>query len=142
MTRKMRATALLVALMGLGSVVAAQEVASIDLTGLRPRIDLRYPPSPPAKCNQEGVCVSGGYGGMSVACWGSVPGELRIDLTYLDRSEYGDGDVTEIEATIENAGRVPLQIPSSPHLADLQPSDESAEFNVQELQLGAFLELG
>jgi len=79
---------------------------------------------------------------MSVACWGSVPGELRIDLTYLDRSEYGDGDVTEIEATIENAGRVPLQIPSSPHLADLQPSDESAEFNVQELQLGAFLELG
>ncbi len=79
---------------------------------------------------------------MSIACGGAAPGELRVNLTYLDRSEYFDGDTAEIETTIENVGKIPLQIPWTPHLAGLQPEDESAKFGVYELQVGLFLNWG
>jgi hypothetical protein len=126
----------------LATVGSAQEVALLDLTGVTPRTDLRYPPSPPAKCDKSGVCTAGGVGGMSIACGGVAPGELRTSLSFLDRSQYVDGDKAEIEATVQNVGKISLLIPWTPHLGDLQPADENAKFVVYELQVGLFLNWG
>ena len=142
MTREIRTAVFVVAFAACTVLGTAQVIAFLDLTGVKPQLDLRYPPSPPAKCNKEGVCSGGGYSGMSIACGGAAPGELQVNLTYLDRSEYFDGDTAEIETTIENVGKIPLQIPWTPHLAGLQPEDESAKFGVYELQVGLFLNWG
>jgi hypothetical protein len=139
MTSEIRTIAFVVALAACTAIGMAQEIAFIDVTGVKPRLDLRYPPSPPAKCTKEGVCSGGGYGVMSMVCGGAAPGELRANLTHLDRTEYIDGDTADIEVTIENVGKIPLQIPWTPQLADLQPADENAKFVVDELQIGLFL---
>ncbi len=51
-----------------------------------------------------------------------------------------DGDPTrpfEIECKVLNTGTVPLDLPVSPHLADLQPSDASAAFTYMNIALAA-----
>jgi hypothetical protein len=138
MTPETRIMAIVVAIAACTAIGTAQEIAFLDLTGVRPRVDLRYPPSPPARCNKE-VCSGGGYGGIGIGCGGAAPGELRVNLIYLDRSEYFDGDMAEIETTIENVGKIPLQIPWTPHRADLQPPDARTRFRVYEFQVGLFL---
>jgi hypothetical protein len=120
----------------------AQEVTYLDLTGVTPRSELRYPHAPPTKCNEKGVCASGGFGGMSISCGGVARGQLRTSLSWMDRSEYVDGENAEIEAMIENVGDVPLEIPSTFHLAHLQPPDETEKFEVYTLQVGLFLNRG
>ena len=142
MTREIRTIVFVVAFAVSTVLGTAQEIAFLDLTGVKLRVDLRNPPSPPPQCNKQGVCSGGGYSGMSIACGGAAPGELRADLTYLDRFEYYDEDTAEIETTIENVGEIPLQLPWTPHLADLQPEDESAKFRVYEFQVGLFLNWG
>jgi hypothetical protein len=48
-------------------------------------------------------------------------GALRTTLVWLDRDEYAVGDHQKFEVRIENVGAVPVEMPFSPHLADLQP---------------------
>jgi hypothetical protein len=139
MTAKTKATLSVGIIMALAALAAAQEIAFLDLTGTTPRVELRHPPSPPPKCNRDGVCGSGGYVGASIACGGATPGELRTSLLSLDRSDYKEGDNAEIEVELQNTGHIPIAIPWTPHLADLQPADDAAKFSVQELQLGLFL---
>jgi hypothetical protein len=121
---------------------SAQDIPSLDLTGVVPRLELRYPIGPPAMCDENGACRSGGFGSVALACGGAAPGELRVNLSYMDRSEYVDGDEAEIEVILQNTGAIPLEIPWSPNLADLQPADESARFAVYELQVGLFVNWG
>lgn len=122
-----------------------QEVAFLDLTGVVPRTDLRHPPSPPPKCSPNGGCVGGGFGSVGIACGATALGEkrvLRVGLTSLNRLQYSDGEKAEAEFLVENIGEVAMQLPWSPHLADLQPADETAEFKVKHLLLGVSLRWG
>ena len=126
-------------------LASAQEVAYLDLTGVTPRVDLRHPPAPPPKCDSNGVCTGSGVGSLAVECGGGNAREKRALLTSLiwpDRSEYMDGDSAEIEVSIENVGDVPIEIPWTPHLADLQPEDETSKFHAMNLLIGLFLHWG
>jgi len=142
MTRDIRTTLFVAAFAAFAALGTAQEIGYLDLTGVQPRLALRFPSTPPAKCNKTGACAAEGVSGMSVACGGTTPGGLRINLTYLDRAEYFDGDTAEIETTIQNVGKTTIQIPWTPHLADLQPPDEGSTFAVYELKVGLFLNWG
>jgi hypothetical protein len=133
----------------LSGLAGAQEVAYLDLTGVTPRVELRHPPAPPPKCDSNQVCTGTGFGsgigGVGVADGGEAAGEkraLRTSLTFLDRSEYTNGDHAEIEVMITNAGDVPIEIPCTPHLADLQPADETSKFQAFNLLVGLFLHWG
>lgn len=125
-------------LVALAPAVAAQEVAYIDLTGGAQRIQLRHPPAPPPKCDDQGTCVGGGLGGGSVSCGAEDrrdPRALRVSITWLNSIAYVRTDQLEIEFKLENVGSVPLAIPVSPHLADLQPSDANQKFEYYSLSL-------
>ena len=52
---------------------------------------------------------------------------LRTTLVWLDRDEM-IGDHQKFELRFENVGSVPVEMPFSPHLADLQPVDASQKF--------------
>jgi len=130
-------TPLPILLLFLSTAVVAQEVGYLDLTDVRPRTTLRYPPAPPPAC-KDGVCVSGGFGGGSVACgagdWRD-PRALETTLTWLDRIDYQIGSNIEFEIKVENTGSEAMMIPWTPHLADLQPTDESQPFQYLELDV-------
>jgi hypothetical protein len=117
----------------LGTSIAcvAQEVGSIDLTQIVARTELRHP----APRSDE---VTDRRSGGSIAdlrhddCDArNAPkdaGALRTTLVWLDRDEYAVGDHQKFEVRIENVGSVPVEMPFSPHLADLQPVDASQKF--------------
>src|SRR5258707_14939074 len=130
----MRPMLLATALLAVALPGAAQEVAYLNLIGVTPETELRHPPAPPPKCNPDGSCQMPGFStGMSIGCGGTAGGEkraLRTTLTWMDRREYIEGDAAEFEVRIENAGSVPMNIPWTPHLAGLQPADESEPFTV------------
>ena len=60
---------------------------------------------------------------------------MRLSLVSLDRTHYKVGDASKFEVKIENTGSVPIRIPFSPHLADLQPKDPAQKFSYSELQI-------
>jgi hypothetical protein len=109
----------------------AQEVGFVDLTQIVARTELRHP----APRSDE---ATDRRGGGSIADLGhddcDVPnapkdaGTLRTTLVWLDRDEYAVGDHQKFEVRIENVGSVPVEMPFSPHLADLQPVDASQKF--------------
>jgi hypothetical protein len=66
-------------------------------------------------------------------------GALRTTLVRLDRSEYAVGDVPKFEVRIENIGSAPIEIPFSPHLADLQPEDASQKVRYLELSVDLWI---
>lgn len=112
------------------STCCAQEVASLDLTKIAQRLDLRRPKatSPP---------TSGDSGaGHSINCLRSKTkvGELRTSLS-LDRTSYRLGDEPIFEVQVENAGSTTIRIPFYPHLADLQPDDPTKNFPYSDLRI-------
>jgi hypothetical protein len=113
------------------STCCAQEVASLDLTKIAQRLDLRRPEatSPP---------TSGDSGrGQSSHCLRSEPkvGELRTSLRLLDRTSYRLGDEPIFEVQVENTGSTTIRIPFYPHLADLQPDDPTKNFPYSDLRI-------
>jgi hypothetical protein len=58
---------------------------------------------------------------------------------FLDRLSYIVGDQVEMEIKIENVGRVAMEIPWSPHLADLQPADETLPFSYSSMYITLLL---
>jgi hypothetical protein len=120
------------------SPCSAQEVASIDLTEVAARIDLRRP--------QATSPVTGGYHGYQDTrpCFDTThnAGTLRTSLVSLDRIHYQVGDEPRFEVTFENTGSAPIRIPVSPHLADLQPTDPAQEFAHYELQIALWIAAG
>jgi hypothetical protein len=102
----------------------AQELASLDLTKIEARVDLRRPKATsPAK---------GGYGGAdwTAGCFNSKQkaGSLHTSLVTLDRTHYQIEDEPTFEVTVANDGFTPIRIPFSPHLTDLQPSNPAQKF--------------
>src|SRR5215472_15637979 len=82
------------------SMCPAQEVASVDLTKISARMDVRRP--------QAASPSSGGYSSVSeqIDCRDSEHklGLLRTSVVSLDRTHYQEGDESTFEVTVENAG--------------------------------------
>jgi hypothetical protein len=116
----------------------AQEIKYIDLSLAPQRAELRYPPAPQPDCEAGKPCTGGGYGGVGIADGGPDRRDPQALGVYLLRVTPTDIDPTkpfEAEFRILNTGIAPIEIPVSPHLADLQPSDESAAFSYFSLSL-------
>jgi hypothetical protein len=128
----------LAVMLGSGACLA-QEVGFVDLTQIVARTELRRP----APRSDEATDRRGGDGivdGRHDDC--DVPhapkdaGALRTTLVWLDRDEYAVGDHQKFEVRIENVGSVPVEIPFSPHLADLQPVDASQKLGYSVARVG------
>jgi hypothetical protein len=110
----------------------AQEVASLDLTPVAARIDLRRPKATsPVKAEYSGIHSTTNH------CHDSSPkaGAVHTSLVSLDRTHYQVGDEPRFEVTVENVGSEPISIPFSPHLADLQPKNPAQKFAYYQLQV-------
>jgi hypothetical protein len=115
-----------------------QEVATVDLTKVTARLDLRRP-----KATSP---VTDGYHGTqdTQRCPDATrnAGALRTSLVSLDRTHYQVGDEPRFEVTVENVGASPIRIPFSPHLADLQPENPAEQFGHYELQIALWIAAG
>ncbi len=104
---------------------AAQEVASVDLTDINPRMEFLPPPA------QAGdPSAHGGTMATLDYCDPSeqIIGDLKSTLVSLDRREYRVGDHPRFEIRIENVGENVLMIPFSPNRSDVQPPDPTQKF--------------
>ncbi len=117
--------------------VSAQEVKFINLVGLTQRTELRHPPAPPSNCEAGKPCV-GGWGSVGIgdgAADRRDPHALGVDLVYVSLAEINGDEPFEAEFRVVNTGLAPIELPVSPHLSDLQPSDESLEFSYYSISL-------
>jgi hypothetical protein len=116
----------------------AQEVASVDLSKVAARLDLRRPPATSP--------ITRGYHGAqdTLSCSESTRnvGSFRTSLVSLDRTNYKVGDKPGFEVTVENTGSEPITVPFSPHLSDLQPDDPGQQFAYYELQIALWIDAG
>src|SRR5262249_32454511 len=82
-------------------------------------------------------CMGGGIGGVGVGDGAPDARDPRALGIVLDRVTPTDIslDAVEAEFRVVNTGLVPIDIPVSPHLSDLQPPDEWAPFSYCSLAL-------
>src|SRR6266851_216535 len=116
------------------SLLNAQEMKYIDVSNVRPRTELRYPPAP--QSNSKGL--GGGEGGGSVRDGAPDyrdPHALGIYLLRVTPTDINPAEPFQVEFKILNTGTAPIGLPVSVHLSDLQPSDESVAFNYFSLAL-------
>ncbi|HWR34714.1 MAG TPA: hypothetical protein VN622_02450 [Clostridia bacterium] len=136
--------ALMLTLFAIVSYSAAREVRYIDLTGVTQRTNLRTIEPPPAKCPDGGSCVGGARGATR---WGDCaarfndPQALRTTITWTDGTTYNEGSSATWEVNLENIGSVEFDVPSSPHLADLQPNDPAEAFKYFSIGLTPYIPL-
>lgn len=106
----------------------SQEMAIIDLTKIKARIELQKPPATSQERARGGI-------EQTNLCFNrhDSPGTLRTTLLGLDREHYRLGEKPTFEVKIENTGSKPLHIPVSPHLADLQPANRAETFDYWQL---------
>lgn len=128
----------LLLLFTLPSLLRAQEIKYIDVTDVRQRTTLRYPPAPQSDCKEGAGCIGGGYGGGSVT--DGAPDQrdshsLGIYLLRVTPRDINSAEPFQVEFKVLNTGTAPMELPVSPHLSDLQPSDESVAFNYFSLAL-------
>ena len=104
----------------------AQEVKYIDISNVRQRTELRYPPAPASECKEGTVCgrMYGSSGVGDGAPDRRDPHALGIYLLRVTPTEIDLAEPLQVEFKILNTGTVPIDIPVSPHLSDLQPNDE------------------
>jgi uncharacterized repeat protein (TIGR01451 family) len=91
-----------------------QEIGWLDLTDLHPRERIRSPHA-----------VGGECGGS--ASFDSSP-SVDVTLMYLDKTSYSLGEEVTYEVKIQNTGKVPIEIPWTVHLGDLEPADPSEAY--------------
>ena len=96
------------------SAAIAQEIGWLDLTDLHPRERIRTP--------HAGSFGCGGGAGFEPTL------ETDITLVYLDKTSYSIGEEVTYEVKIKNTGKEPLEIPWTPHLGDLEPSESSQPY--------------
>jgi len=119
-------------------VLKAQEIKFIDLSSIRQRTELRFPPAPTTDCRAGALC--GGYGGVSVGDGAPDrrdPHALGIYLSRVTPTDIDPAESFQVEFQILNTGTVSIKLPVSPHLSDLQPNDESVAFDYFSLSLVA-----
>jgi hypothetical protein len=120
----------LAVMLGSGACLA-QEVGSIDFPQIVAHTELRHPAPRSDEATDRrggGGIVDSRHDDCDVPNAPKDAGALRITLVWLDRDEYAVGDHQKFEVRIENVGSVPVEMPFSPHLADLQPVDASQKF--------------
>ncbi len=128
----------LLLLLALPCLLKAQETKYIDLTAVRQRTELRHPPAPQSDCREGTGCLGGGYGGGSTGDGAPDqrdPHALGIYLMRVTPTDINAAEPFQVEFKILNTGTAPIELPVSPHLSDLQPSDESVAFNYSSLAL-------
>src|SRR5437764_14522920 len=69
-------------------------------------------------------------------------GALQTNIESLDRQRYSDGDWLMFEVIIKNVGSIPLKIPFSIDLAELQPEDAAQGFRYSALQVSLLAAAG
>src|SRR5882724_3504360 len=119
-------------------ILMAQEIKYIDITDLRQRTELRHPPAPQSDCKEGTGCIGGGYGGGSVGDGAPDqrdPHALGIYVLRVTPTDINPAEPFQVEFKVLNTGTAPIELPVSPHLSDLQPSDESVAFNYFSLAL-------
>ncbi len=128
------AQATLILALALSVLACAQEVKFVDLSGVEQRITLRHPPAQP-QCNPDGC--GGGVGGGSVG--DGAPDRRDPHALGISLERVSPTDITldpfEAEFRVINTGIVPIEVPVSPHLSDLQPLDETKAFTYRSLSL-------
>jgi hypothetical protein len=134
-----RGVVLFIALVAPG-VLKAQEVKYIDISSVVPRMELRRPPAPQRECKQGTNCIGVGSGSGGGSVTDGAPDQrdphaLGIYLLRVTPTEINPAEPFQVEFKILNTGTVPIELPVSPDLADLQPGDESATFNYSSLAL-------
>ena len=93
----------------------AQESNYLDLTDPLPREPLRVPQSGSGDC--------GGGPGFT------ANSEATITLLYLDKLSYLMGEDVTFEVKVQNSGKEAFEIPWTPHLGDLEPSDATETYS-------------
>jgi len=125
-------------LLALPCLLKAQEIKYIDLTADPQRLELRHPPAPQSDCRDGKGCLGGGSGSRSIgdeAPDQRDPRALGIYLMRVTPTDINAAESFQVEFKILNTGTAPIELPVSPHLSDLQPSDESVAFNYSSLAL-------
>lgn len=128
-----RASAFVTLLFAFAVAACAQEVQSIDLTAAPQRTALRFPPPAPSENG-----TSSGVGSASIGDCGPDIRDPHAAAVYLDGV---DGEEIDPEQPFQarfrfvNTGRLPINIPVSPDLSDLQPADPSVPFSYLSLSL-------
>jgi hypothetical protein len=117
-------------------VLKAQEVKYVDLSNIRQRTELRVPPAPPSDCTEGKVCTGGevfsiGDGAADYR----DPHALAIYLLRVTPTDLNPAEPIQVEFKILNSGSVPIELPVSPNLSELQPNDESVAFDYFSLAL-------
>ena len=115
------------------TALIAQQVKFIDLTLTTQRVELRFPPALPV---EDGF--GGGTASDSIGDCGLGIHDPRSLTVYVQSAIARDKESTtpfEIEFKVLNTGKIPLRLPVSPHLSDLQPQDSSAKFTYMSLAL-------
>jgi len=128
----------LLLLFTLPCLLRAQEIKYIDLTDVRQRTELRHPPAPQSDCKEGTGCIGGGYGGGSVGDGAPDrrdPHALGIYLLRVAPTDINPAEPFQVGFRVLNTGTAPMELPVSPHLSDLQPSDVSLAFNYFSLAL-------
>jgi hypothetical protein len=95
----------------------AQEVGFLDVTEVDPRLELR---SPEVKARENEVIRRSLTEMIGCDPSEKSAGVLQSTLLGLDRSDYKIGDRPRFELRIQNVGQVPVRVPFSPHLSDIQ----------------------
>lgn len=112
------------------SLLQAQEVLFLDLTGVSQRTELRSPPEP-TRTEKQGSGVEGGFGSVLIADGAPDirdPHALAVYLEHVTPSSINPAEPFEVELKVLNSGLATIAVPISPHLADLQPADDSVPF--------------
>ena len=113
----------------------AQEVKFIDLTAAPQRLALRVPAPDPSPSGKN--LGSGGGGGSGSDCSPDIrdPHAVGVYLDDLDGAKIDPVQPFNVEFRFVNTGKLPITIPVSPDLSDLQPADPSMPFNYLSLGL-------
>lgn len=120
------------------ALLHAQEIKYLDIRSIQQRTELRHPPAPSVDCDGNGHCVGGGGGSVSVGDGAPDirdPHALGVYLLSVAPADIDPSQPFEAEFRVLNTGVAPIELPISPHLADLQPGDDAASFSYFSLAL-------
>jgi len=121
-------SSLLLLVLSCPAILRAQEMKFIDISNIRQRTELRYPPAP--ECNTGTLCGgSGGGSAVDGAPDHRDPHALGVYLLRVTPTDINPAEPFQVEFKVLNTGTASIQIPVSPHLSDLQPNDESMSFS-------------